>query len=472
MSTDQPVDVAEELEIVRREAGAGAFEHAIDHVIRAMSAAGATAQVKEALNALAAQVAEAGSRDPDIAGTLAGLFADAGELANAVTWAQRAYDVAPQARTSRAQLLAFTYKSTGDIEQLAQLADLVREEPDEDDIARRLFAVCCRGTAWLGYVPPPTESMVNLAQNLLASGDYEPGPDGTYDAPLLLKTSALESASATVAFSALFPKAELTVMDVPDPDIRRPILGGLTYQLWEYQDTTARARYPEPSPEAVAVLHRVAATGWGDPLAVHAKSAPLGELGDEDLLGLLTHMPPPPDREQWAETARRNPLYWPRVAQAWACLGWLHVRPEEPWPTSTRREVLHDLLFGPDDWTVDAAANALATAAWNSPDIRAEVQSMVMQRTLTAITASQSRSAEVVEPLGDLVLTTPGGDARLREPIRDILAMIRSTEPAPPPPELAPDALREWAQAKSAQARGGQAAPQPDKKRRLWRRPS
>ncbi len=365
--------------------------------------------------------------------------------------------------------MAFTYKSTSDIEQLAQLADLVREEPDADDITRRLFAVSCRGTAWLGYVPPPTESLVNLAQNLVAGDGYQPGPDGTYDAPLLLKTSALESASATVAFSALFPKAELTVMNVPEPDIRQPVGGGLNYRLWKYQGTTAVARYPEPSPEAVAVLRRVAATGWGDPLAVYAKSAPLGELAEEDLLGLLTHVPPAPDLEQWAKSARRNPLYWPRVAQAWACLGWLHVRPEEPWRTSTRRQVLSDLVLGPDDWTVDAAANALATAAWNDPEIRTEVQGIVMQRTLTAITASQSRSTELVEPLGELVLTSPGGDARLREPIRDILAMIRSTEAAPPPPELAPDALREWALGKIADG-GGQAGPKPNRKRRLWRR--
>ena len=239
MGTDQPVDVAGELEIAGRAVGAGEFQHAVEHLIRAMAAAGATVPVKEALDALAGRVAEVGSGDPELTGTLAGLFADTGEMAQPVVWARRTCELAPQARSSRAQLLGFTYKATGDIEQLVQLADLVREGPDEDDATRRLFAVCCRGTAWLGFVPGPTESLASLAQNLLAGGDYTPGPDGTYDAALVLKTSALESASASVAFSALFPKAELTVMDVPEPDIRRPADEGLTHRLWDYQGTTA-----------------------------------------------------------------------------------------------------------------------------------------------------------------------------------------------------------------------------------------
>ena len=472
MGTDQSVDVAGELEIVAREAGTGEYQHAVEHLIRAMAAAGATAQVKEALNELARHVAETGSGDPELTGTLAGLFADTSEMAQAVNWARRTCELAPLARSSRAQLLAFTYKSTGDIEQLVQFADVVREAPDEDDVARRLFAVCCRGTPWLGFVPGPTDSLASLAQNLLADGDYTPDPDGTYDAALVLKTSALESASATVAFSALFPKAQLTVMDVPEPDIRRPAGEGLTYRLWDYQGTTAVARYPEPSPEAVATLHRVASTGWGDPLTVFASAAALGELSDQDLLGLLTHVPPPPDVKPWIGLARRNPLYWPRVAQVWACLGWLHVRPEEPWFNSTRRAVLSDLLFGPDDWSVDAAANALATAAWNQPETRDEVLGLLVKRTLPVFKASQSRATELLEPLAELVLSTPGGDGRLREPIRDMLGLYRSLGEPATPPEFTPDAIKQWAQGKTAEDQGQQAAPKPDKKRRPWRRSS
>ena len=84
MGTDQSVDVAGELEIVAREAGTGEYQHAVEHLIRAMAAAGATAQVKEALNELARHVAETGSGDPELTGTLAGLFADTSEMAQAV----------------------------------------------------------------------------------------------------------------------------------------------------------------------------------------------------------------------------------------------------------------------------------------------------------------------------------------------------------------------------------------------------
>ncbi|MBR7831868.1 hypothetical protein KDL01_01265 [Actinospica durhamensis] len=472
MATDHPADVAGELEITGRLAAAGEFEHAVDHVIRALTAGGATPEIKDALEMLAARVAEAGSQDAGLTGTLAGLFIDTGDTAQAVSWAQRTYELAPQERRSRAQLLAFTYKHTGDIELLVQLADLAREEPDEDDVVRRLFAVSCRGTTWLGFVPGPTDSLVSLTHNLLASGDYTPGPDGTYDAPLVLKASALESPSAAAAFGALFPEAQLTVVEVPEPDIRRPAVEGLAYRLWDYQDTTAIARYPEPSPQAAATLRRVAATRWGDPLHVFEQSAALGELGDEDLLGLLTHVPPAPDDERWAAMSRHNPLYWPRVAQVWVCLGWLHVRPEEPWRTSTRLHVLGDLLFGPEDWTVDAAANALATAAWNLPETRAEILNLLMKRTLTVIEASHSRATELLEPLGELILTTPGDNPRLREPIRDILAMHRSLAEPPVPAEFTPDAIKQWGQGIKAQHDAQAAARNPDKKRRLWKRSS
>ena len=469
MGTEQSIDAAEELAISDRASAAGDFEHAIDHLIRAMRVDGVTADIKAALDTLAARVAEAaagpGPANSEVTGTLAGLFADTGEMARAVEWAQRTYDLAPEAVSSRVQLLAFTYKDTGDIDQLVQLADLARAEPDADDgLAQRMFAICCRGTMWLGHIPAPTDSLVSLAQNLLANGDYVPAADGTYDAPLLLKASALESPTASRTFAAVFPKAQLTVMDVPEPDIRLPIGENLTHRLWDYEDTTAVPRYPEPSPEAVATLHRVAADGWSDPLSVYARSAPLGELTEQDLLALLANVPPAPDIERWTKLVRRSPLNWPRIAQAWVCVGILHVRPEEPWPTSTRRAILNDVLLGPDDWSVDAAANAIATAAWNHPEVRPEAISLLMRRMLPVIEASHSRATELIEPLGELILSVPADDGRLREPVRDILKMYRALEEPPTPEEYTEAAVKQWGREQTA------AASTPEKKRRLWRR--
>jgi hypothetical protein len=120
---------------------------------------------------------------------------------------------------------------------------------------------------------------------------------------------------------------------------------------------------------------------------------------------------------------------------------------------------------------VDAAANALATAAWNLPEIRGEVVNLLMERTLTVVKASHSRATELLEPLGELILSTPGADAKLREPVRDILAMYRSLEEPPTPPEFAPDAIKQWGRDLKAE-HDAQAAPKADKKRRLWRRSS
>lgn len=43
------------------------------------------------------------------------------------------------------------------------------------------------------------------------------------------------------------------------------------------------------------------------------------------------------------------------MSQAWACLGLLHHQADEPWPSSTRRQALVDLLSGVEDWATDAA---------------------------------------------------------------------------------------------------------------------
>lgn len=455
MAEGRGTDVAGEFAIVRRAAAAGEFGHAVDHLMDLLPRVGGTQEFLGALGEVAARVDEAGPADPGLCQHLAAMYADCGDLDAALGWARLARELAPGAPGPRAHELAFTYAATDDIERLVELADLVRTEGGEDTTPWGLFAAVCHRVAWLGQVPGPTEALASLARNFLAGGGYTPGPDGSCDAPLVLKASALEAPSAHRAFAALFPKAEVTVQSVPEPDLRTPASPDLTYRLWTYEGTTAVPRYPEPSPEAVARLYRVA-DGWGDPLSVFGRSTPLGDLPEQDLLGLLVHVPPAPNAEPWTTLATRNPLYWPRYAQVWACLGWLHVLPEEPWATSTRRAVLVDLLFGCDDWTVDAAANALATAAWNLPETRGEVLGLITRRLLAVVPAAESRATELLEPLAELVLSTPGGDARTREPIRDILTMFRSRGEPETPPEYTPEALRAWGRRVKAEHDAGE----------------
>jgi hypothetical protein len=92
--------------------------------------------------------------------------------------------------------------------------------------------------------------------------------------------------------------------------------------------------------------------------------------------------------------------------QPWVCLGILHHRADEPWPTSTRRAVLSDLALGIEDWVADSALFALVTAAYRDPAIRDEVRGLVRTRLDAAVAAN--RPVTIEESLATLMLVTPG----------------------------------------------------------------
>ena len=145
-----------------------------------------------------------------------------------------------------------------------------------------------------------------------------------------------------------------------------------------------------------------------------------------------------------AADAAENPVYWPRFAQAWACLGVLHHKPDEPWPDSTRRAVLVNLVNGVEDWATDAAANALVVAAWTDPACRADVVEIVGARFAAAGQARIKRQVTIADSLAHLVLVTPemprnavsAATALIRHETARVKA-IKQDAAAPPPGEPA-----------------------------------
>jgi hypothetical protein len=179
--------------------------------------------------------------------------------------------------------------------------------------------------------------------------------------------------------------------------------------------------------DAIALLHAVGDEAWASPLSGYAKAAPLGELSLDDLLGLLAHLPGPPDNARWQLMASTTPTYWYRLMQPWVCLGILRHAEHEPWIASVRREVLVDLAFGVEDWVSDAALFALVTAAYREPALRAEVRGLVRAR-LDAARAAP-RLVTIGESLARLMLITPGctsaDRAAARATLRDAKAKPR-----------------------------------------------
>ncbi|MDQ3789800.1 MAG: tetratricopeptide repeat protein, partial [Actinomycetota bacterium] len=152
----------------------------------------------------------------------------------------------------------------------------------------------------------------------------------------------------------------------------------------------------------------------------------LSALDPRDLLGVLVHPPLPPDDEIGRALARHAPQLWVRAVQVWACLGLAHHRTDQPWPSSRRRELLSDLLNGPEDWVSEAAGLALVATAWAEPTTRADVQKLVVRRMLDAAKAQQTREVTVLASLCELVLAVPELDDRFAALARDVLAAERA----------------------------------------------
>ncbi|HEY2791130.1 MAG TPA: hypothetical protein VGJ28_02160 [Micromonosporaceae bacterium] len=266
-----------------------------------------------------------------------------------------------------------------------RVADLVAvvDDPHPCQTVEVVFALAVAKHPWLNWVPMPTESCCASANQV---GKQRAAGADVRVTSLIASTG--EPPSAVVASGRVLGTAELKVLTFPPPDIRVPLRRG-RFDVWRYDGTKPVPSVAAPSAEAIAMLHAVGDETWASPLSGYAKAAPLGELSLDDLLGLLAHLPGPPDNLRWQAMASVTPTYWYRLMQPWVCLGILRHAEHEPWIASVRREVLIDLAFGVEDWVADSALFALVTAAYRDPDVRAEVRGLVRQRLDVALVANR-----------------------------------------------------------------------------------
>jgi tetratricopeptide (TPR) repeat protein len=369
------------------------------------------------------------SRDPGnvtLRVDIAEQLASTGRRAEGLAWLEEALALDPGDPRAFPSACEMRYAEDGDIAHLVRLADWWREQP-EHEYAHQMLAKACHGRTWLAVVPQPTEAICNL---LVQVAQKKPGY--LREAHLEISLSALEVPSAMAAVKAAAPGADLAgTPDNPEPDIRAPLAEG-RYRVWAYEGIRAVPAVPAPSAAAAAALHALAAGGpWPHPVAAYDAAVSLSGLGLEDLLGLLAHVPPVPGDPAWQRLHLGNPVYWPRFAQAWACLGLLHHRADEPWPSSARRGVLVDLARGAEDWATDAALNAMVVAAWVDPGIRDDVANVIGHRFLDGLQAYQQREVTIIGSMAHLVLATPAMEPAVTALARDLLARDAANGDAP-----------------------------------------
>jgi tetratricopeptide (TPR) repeat protein len=336
---------------------------------------------------------------------IAELLADRGELAGGIGVLDEALAMAPDHPKAFPSSCQMRYALTSDVAHLVRLADWWRDHP-EHGYAGTMLGLASQGKYWLSLVPVPAEAICNMA---VAFAEKHGDPDESRTATGTCTLSALEVPSAIAAVRAVLPGLTLaSPVPVPAPDIRMP-LAKVRYRLWTYHGTGAAPAVAGPSAEAVRALQAVAAQGvWPHPVAAYDCAVGLSGLSLDDLLGLMAHgVPVPDDNLPWQRMRAHNPVYWPRFTQAWACLGVLHHKPDDPWPGSARRAALVDLVNGVEDWAADAAANALVVAAWTDPACRADVAEIIGARFAAAGQARIKRQVTIAESLAHLVLATP-----------------------------------------------------------------
>ncbi|MCW3845148.1 hypothetical protein ONA70_34280 [Micromonospora yasonensis] len=322
---------------------------------------------------------------------------------------------------------AMRFRASGDVADLVAVLD----DPHPCGMTDLVFAMAGAKRPWLNWVPMPSEAITNVANDI--GGRRARGEQLEVTG---LGLSAAEPASAITACRRVAGPMDIGIAEFPPPDIRTPVRPG-RYAVWRYDGTEPVPAVPAPSADAVRLLQKVGGEPWQSPLSGYDKATPLGELPLGDLLGLLAHLPGPPDTPRWQHLATSTPTYWYRLMQPWVCLGILHHAGHEPWPTSIRREVLVDLAFGVEDWVADAALFALVTAAYREPELRAEVRQLVRARLDAAVAAD--RLVTIEESLAKLMLVTPGCRADDRALATAVLARAaqddEDEEPQPAPAE-------------------------------------
>ncbi|MFY1617546.1 tetratricopeptide repeat protein [Micromonospora sp. WMMD736] len=341
--------------------------------------------------------------DPDdlaVYADIAGTLADIGRLDDALEWTERALARDPTFDCAVHTAHRLRHQRDGDVSHLVALADFIRDHPD-DSHEHGDLAQCCRGRPWLGQLTPAVGPLLDALRQAVVDDDN--GVGGVVHLPAAAPPSAQRTATSVA------PGLRVEVEGVVEPDPREPRRASAR-RLWTFTEHLPTPTLPAPSAVAVERIGQVAQPAWPHPPAAYDAAVGLAGLDVDDLLGLLVHPPAAPANALGRLLAVQDPSIWVRAVQVWACLGLLHQRTDEPWDSSTRRQVLLDLVWGVEDWVTEAALFALVAAAWVDPAARSDVARVVAERLADVATVAQTRTVPIATSLAHLALAAPAVD--------------------------------------------------------------
>jgi tetratricopeptide (TPR) repeat protein len=281
-------------------------------------------------------------------------------------------------------------------------ADLERLAGDGNERAQSCLEAL-DAIPFVTYLPEPADVSVKCWRKVLATVDPEKAQT------LALKIDGVEAPSTSLVadlvrarFPKLVVKVEVTKVATPDPRLPR---GRVEWLLWRFNGTMPEVAVPGPAPAVAVAIGSLTRTDfsverWWAQAGRVARE--IGPAGLDDVLRTMVH-PPAPD-------AKIEPWNWVQRAQIAAAL--VVARIDRGWEGSLRRRALLSLLHGPADWTVGAAAVALAEVARETseaaPEVRAAFDAALEQAPRTFVAH--------LEALVESALRLPGlhGDERAR----------------------------------------------------------
>jgi tetratricopeptide (TPR) repeat protein len=215
----------------------------------------------------------------------------------------------------------------------------------------------------------PEDASANILRELLEKSAETglAGAEGSVD----IGASSLEAPSNRLAFALTLAaqgadiSVNFQVGAIPEPDPRQPS-DAVRYRLWDYQGTTAKPALPAPSERVSQAIAELASGPFHRERSFARASYVAAELGPAalpDILAVMVHPPKLPEGRDALE-------FIPRIQ-----LEAMHVagQVDEGWQDSERRSALMSVLFGPMDWTTNAAIDVLAYLAQRHPALAYDV---------------------------------------------------------------------------------------------------
>ncbi|MFE0459135.1 hypothetical protein ACFW1A_07705 [Kitasatospora sp. NPDC058965] len=376
----------------------------------------AAGRPEQALAVWETQLAE--QFDGYLAVDVAELYAALGRPEAGLPWLERTLAAEPDHPKAGPALHGLRHRIDGGTRHLLALNDHFRAHPDHE-YAPALLAELSRREPWLGVVHPAVEATVNLIHQ------FQKSPKTHRDDEIACTSSQLEPPSSRLALALAFPRATIEYQSVPDPDPRLTLREVSTW-IWEFDGTTAVPAVAPPSAAGAELIRSTTEIAWPTLSAAYDHAVRLAGLPLADLLGALAHPPAPREDELGRALLGGQPELWVRAVQAFACLGIAHLRTEQPWLESQRREVLVDLLLGSEDWVAEAAGFALVAVAWTHPETREDVAARLLDRLLDVAECSMEREVTILQSVCALMLCCPWLDERGLGLARDLAARDRA----------------------------------------------